>query len=324
MLLLDVTLMATLFGCFAGSAALSAAEVSIIRVRAGSVATEVERGGKRAARLQALLDDLPLLLNAILLVALGMQVTAATVAGVLADRWLGRIGVTAATIALTAVLFVYAEAIPKTWAIRSPQAAALRLTPVLVVLVTTLRPLVVVLVWFAGLHTPGQATAQSVLTEDELRDLAAESARSGEIEHNDVELMARSFEFNDRVVGEVMVPLGRMVTVSADAAVTDALNRAIVLGHRRLPVREPGGDIVGVVRLRDLAAVVEANQDTDVESITLPILRSAPDEAIPGLLKRMQTGRSWMAIVNDHSGASVGLVTVEDLVAELLGEIDRQ
>ena len=309
--------------CFAGSAALSAAEVSIIRVRDSAIAVEARDAGGRATRLLSLLDDLPLLLNTILLVALGLQVTAATIAGVLADRWFGRLAVTATTVALTVVLFVYAEAIPKTWAIRSPQTAALRLTPLLSAMVAALRPVVAVLVWFAGLHTRGQATAQSALTEEELRALAQESARAGTIERDDAELVARSFEFNDRLVGEVMVPRGRIATVAADAAVADGLHQAIVLGHRRLPVHEPGGsDITGVVRLRDLAAEVEAQRETDVGSIATSVLRSTPDEPITSLLQRMQTERNWIAIVGDEDGATVGLATVEDLVAELVGEIE--
>ncbi len=323
MLYLDIALIVGLLTCFAGSVVLSAAEVSIIRVRFAAVAAEADAGSARAIRLVGILADLPVLLNTILLVALGLQVTAATTAGVLADRWLGRLGVTATTVGLTLLLFVYAEAIPKTWAIRSPQVTALRLTPVLVILVGVLRPAVTLLVWFAGLHTRGGATAQSALTETELRALARESALAGTIEDHDAELLARSFEFNDRTVGEIMVPRASMVTVEATASVAEALDRAVAVGHRRLPVRATDhGGIVGVVRLRDLAAAAATNQATEVAAVVSSVLRSTPCEPISRLLRRMQVERCWIAIVVEDGGETVGLATVEDLVAELVGEIE--
>ena len=145
----DLVLVGMLVACFAGAATLSIAEVSILRTRRAEILLDARQGRSRAKHLLRLLDELPIVLNCVLLVVLLLQVTAATVAGALAGRWFGGVGVTIATVMITIVLFVYGEAVPKTMAVRSPQAMALRMTPLLRILVPLVRPPVAVLVRLA-------------------------------------------------------------------------------------------------------------------------------------------------------------------------------
>lgn len=323
--LVDLVLIGALIVCFAGAAVLGAAEVSIVRLRRSMVLTEARSGPGRAAHLLQMLDDLPVVLNAVLLLALGLQVSAATIAGVLADRWFGGIGVTATTIVLSAALFVYAEAVPKTRAMRAPRATALRLTPLLRVVVTVLRPAVAVLVWVAGLQAPGQVSAVGALSEEEIRILARESAEAGAIGERDADLVARSFEFNDRRVDEIMVGRDDIASVGSKVTAGDALALAVAVGHRRLPVHgDDLNDIVGVVRQRDLAAALTAGLDSVVSSLAHSVLRCQPDDPISALLTRMQRSGRWMAVVTDLDGQTVGLITIEDVVAELVGEIEDE
>lgn len=323
--LVDLVLVGVLAVGFAGVAVLGAAEVSIIRVRRSSLVEDARDESRRAARLLRLLDDLPVVLNAVLLLALGLQVMTATVAGILADRLLGGIGVTIGTVLLTAALFVYAEAVPKTLAMRAPRVTALRLTPVLRLVVAVSRPVVWVLLRLAGLQTSGQAVAVGALSEEEIRALARESAEAGAIGKGDAELVARSFEFNDRRVGDVMVDRDDIASVGEHVTAADALALAVVAGHRRLPVH--GADIdqvLGFVRLRDLAAATAAGTETVVASLAHDVLRCEPDDPISALLTRMQRSGLWLAVVSDRDGRTRGLVTIEDLVAELVGEIEDQ
>ena len=321
----DLVLVGLLATCFVGVAVLGAAEVAIVRLRRSSVLVEARSRSKRAVRLLRLLDDLPVVLNAVLFLALGLQVSAATIAGVLAGRWFGGIGVTVTSVVLTAALFVYAEAVPKTRAMQAPMATALRLTPLLQVVVVTLRPLVTLLVWLAGLQTSGQASAAGALTEEEIRALARESAAAGSIGEGDAELVARSFEFNDRQVADVMVGRDDISAVADSVTAGDALSFAVAVGHRRLPVHgEDVNDIVGVVRLRDLAAAVAAGSDPVVSSLADDVLRCGPGDPISTLLTRMQRSGRWMAVVCDDHRRTLGLVTIEDVVAELVGEIEDE
>ncbi len=325
MSLLDLMLAGALAVCFAGAAVLGAAEVSIVRVRRSSVLLDVRSDPRRTGLLLRMLDELPVVLNAVLLLTLGLQVSAATIAGVLADRWFGGVGVTVATVVLTAALFVYAEAVPKTRAMRSPHVTALRVTPLLRVVVAVLRPAVAGLVWMAGFQAPGEVSATGALSEQEIRILARESAKAGAIGERDADLVARSFEFNDRQVDEIMVDSNDIASVDCRVPARDALALAVTTGHRRLPVH--GGDldhIVGVVRLRDLAAAVTAGLDPVASSLADDVLRCRPDDPISAVLTRMQRNGRWMAIVTDSDGRTVGLITIEDVVAELVGDIEDE
>lgn len=318
----ELALIGILGCCFIGATTLAVAEVSILRVRRGEILVKAEEGSLRARQLLDLIAELPVVLNTILLLVLLLQVTAATIGGLLADRWFGGTGVTIATVLMTAVLFVYAEAIPKTRAMRSPGANALRLTPLLRLLNRFLRPAVVTLVWLAGRQMAGDEVTVSVLTEQELLNLAEESAEAGEITEDDADLVARSFGFNDRCVGDVMVEGNHIIAVPTTEEVHRALSLAIESGHRRLPVYGSGlHDIVGFVRLRDLAAANRSTPHSTTESIMSEPLRCHPDDLISDLLQRMQQVGLWLAIAEDGR-RTMGLATVEDLVAELVGEID--
>jgi CBS domain containing-hemolysin-like protein len=319
---LEAVLVVALAFCFVGAATLAAVEVSIIRVRRSEILVDARNGDKRSQRLLRLLDRLPIVLNTVLLLVLLLQVAAATIGGFLAGRWFGGVGVTVMTVLMTAVLFVYAEAIPKTRAVRAPQQTALRSTHVLEVLSRLLRPVVAGLVRLADFHVGTGEPTFGPLTEKEIRALANEAAEAGEIAEDDAELVERSFEFNDRRVCEVMVPRNGIVAVAADDKVLDALSVAISAGHRRLPVHMNGlDDVVGVIRLRDLAAIAPTEPGALTSTAMSAVLRSHMNDPISGLLRRMQSSRQWLAVVVDDDERTMGLATIEDIVSELVGEI---
>ncbi|MDH5521311.1 MAG: CNNM domain-containing protein [Acidimicrobiia bacterium] len=319
---MEPLLMVVMLCCVVGAALLSMAEVSIVRVRRSEILVEARSGHPRAETLLELIDDLPVVLNTILAAVLLLQMSAATIGGYLAGRRLGGLGVTIATVALTMILFVYAEAIPKTYAVKDPRSMALRLTPALKVLVVGSKPAMGALIRLANLQSSGSSATLGALTEDELRALARESAEAGQIATDDASLVDRSFEFNDSCAGDVLVPRSQIAAAQVDHEVLDVMTRAIALGHRRLPVyRDDLDDIVGVVRLRDLAAVARSAPRSAVGSIMTDVLRCTATEPIALLLRRMQASGRWLAVVTSEHGETVGLVTVEDLVAELVGEI---
>ena len=315
----EVALLVGLMACFVGAACLSAAEVSLLRLRRSWFVVEAGKGGRRAKRLLKLVDELPLLFNSILLMALLMQVSAATIGGVLAARWFGGLGATLAAVMITATLFVYAEAIPKAKALQDPHRVALTVTPGLALLVPAMRPLVSALVWLTNLHIGPTPVTLGPLTEEEILLLAHESAAAGEIGAGDAALVHRSFEFNDRCAGDVMVVADDIVAVRTGTPIAEALRIAIEAGHRRLPVYGRSiDDVIGAVRLRDLAA---APVGTELSTLVADVVRCPADRSISQLLTQMQREQCWLAIVTDARHRTVGLVTVEDVVAELVGEI---
>ncbi|MDH3540932.1 MAG: CNNM domain-containing protein, partial [Acidimicrobiia bacterium] len=186
---------------------LGAAEASLLRVRRSAVEVLVEEGDRGSRRLLRLIEHLPRVMNTVLLAVLLVQIGAATVTGLLADRWFGSLGVTVASVLLTLVMFVYAEAIPKTYAVRHPLQVAKVTTPFVTLLTRLFRPVVSLLIWFADVQAPGQGIAGTAgVTEDELRLLAAQAAQSGEIAETDLELMERAFRVGDQRVDEILVP----------------------------------------------------------------------------------------------------------------------
>jgi putative hemolysin len=312
-----IALVVVLFG-------LALAETSLLQVRRSAVEVRADAGDRRATGLLALLDDLPRVLNAVLLTVLLAQVTAATMAGELARDRFGGSGATIATVTVTVLLFVYGEAIPKTIAVRNPLAVAHRVVGPIHWLAVLLRPIVSFLVWFADLQSRGSGSeAVTSVSEAELRMLAGDAASEGQIDETDAELIERSFEFGDRTTGEILVPRAAVVAVAADSPVEDALRTAIAAGHRRLPVFEGDLDhIVGFVRLRDLAARVTTDPAGTVRELTDELLFVSGDSRVAGLLRQMQQSGRHLAVVVDGHGGTAGIVTIEDVVEELVGTIE--
>lgn len=302
---------------------LGAAEAALLRVRASAIEVMVDRGDRGAKRLLALVEDLPRVMNTVLLVVLLVQIGAATVTGLLAERWFGSLGITVASVALTLVMFVYAEAIPKTYALKQPVRVARLTAPVVGFLKTALHPVVSLLIWLADLQAPGQGIAGTAgVTEDELRRLAAEAAKTGEIAESDLEFMERAFRLGDQRVAEILVPRTDIVAVAGSATVRAALEVAIESGHRRLPVYgRDHDDINGVVRLRELARVVADDRDGEVAELAGPVLVTPESKRVVDLLREMQRVDRHFAVVVDEHGGTAGIVTIEDLVEELVGEI---
>ena len=203
-------------------------------------------------------------MNSVLLVVLLVQIGAATIAGVIAERHFGNAGVTIASVALTLLMFVYAEAIPKTVAVRRPLGVARMVSIPVAVIAFVTRPIVIVLLAFADLQAPGKGIpSRATVTEAELRRLAADAAAAGEIDPGDLELIERSFGVGDTPIGAAVVARPDVVFVRLENDLSTALDVALSSGHRRLPVcRKDLDDVTGVVRLRDLAAGVTSGSRT--------------------------------------------------------------
>jgi Mg2+/Co2+ transporter CorB len=210
--MLDIVLVMVFVGLVGLASFLSLAEVALLRVKRVSLEAEAQPADATVRRVLGLLDELPLVLNTVLLVVLFTQVTAAAVSGSLAARWFGGLGVTIATFVVTMVLFVYAEVIPKTLALRSPDRSVQFVALPLQLLVAVARPFTRALLAVANAHMPaGDDDEASVFTERELRMLTAAAAEAGEIERGDLELVERSFDFGDKRARDVMVRRGSVI-----------------------------------------------------------------------------------------------------------------
>ena len=319
----SIPVLVVLVGLIILAAFLGAAEAALLRVPRVRVDVEAAAGDRVARRVARLVADLTHTMNAILLLVLLLQVGAATIAGIVAERHFGNTGVTIGSVVLTVVMFVYAEAIPKTLAVRHPMQVARRVALPVSWLVKPVQPIVWLLVRFADLQAPGIGVeAGFTVTEAEIVALVAAAEEEGAIERSDRELIERAFVVGDTKINEILVPRVDVVAVDAATPVGEALEAAVAAGHRRLPVFEGDLDrVIGVVSVRDLAGAAAETPGIPVGGLAtdLPVVlewRRAID-----VLRDLQRNRKSMAVVLDEFGGTAGIVTIEDILAELVGEI---
>jgi CBS domain containing-hemolysin-like protein len=307
------------------SIVLAAAETALTRISKAKAHALAETGGKRGEILVGLVEHQEWL-NPVLLVVLSTQLVQSTLLGVFASRLFGGWGVVAATVINVTLFFVIAEVAPKTWAIQHTDRAALAAARPVKVLagLAPLRLLSRALIGLTNLLLPGKGLKRGPYTSEEellaVADLAVEEAV---IEEEERALIESVIELGDTVVREVMVPRPDMITVTGDFRVADAMEVVILNGFSRIPVCGEGiDDIVGLVYAKDLMrAERDGHEDRPVSELARPANFVPETKGVADLLREMQRERFHMAVVVDEYGGTAGVVTLEDIIEELLGEI---
>jgi CBS domain containing-hemolysin-like protein len=319
-------LLAAVVALFLVSVVLALAEVAFVRMnRVRALALE-EEGSRRGARLARMLERPEQTLNVVLLVVLASQLGSATLLGVFVQEFFGPYGIIGAVVIQIVVFFVLAEVAPKTYAIQHTERAVLLVTPLLAFLTNfpPLRMLSRGLIAIANLILPGKGIKEGpFVTEQEIRQMADVAADEQEIEREERRLIHSIFEFGDTVVREVMLPRPDMVAIGADATVDEGIARAIEGGFSRIPCYEGDTDnILGLVYLKDLVRHHQAGEgDQPVRMAVRDAVVVPEQKRVAELLREMQQQQFHMAIVVDEHGGTAGLVTLEDLLEEIVGEI---
>ncbi|MHB8439031.1 MAG: hemolysin family protein [Acidimicrobiales bacterium] len=320
----DIVLLVVVVILLTGSAGLALAETSLTRVnrvKAMSLEDEGRRGSRQLVRL---VGHPEAFLNTVLLLVLICQLVAATLVGILADRLFGALGVVIAAVFEVIVIFVLAEALPKNWAVQNPERAALASAPVVDALVRfpLLRFVARGLIGLADLLLGPRGRAATV-SESELLAMADAAMEDAVIETEERELIHSIIEFGDTIVREVMRPRPDMVSVDADHPVSDALGAAMTAGYSRLPVQTGNiDDIVGIAYAKDLIRAERAGQGGHaVRDFVRPAHFVPETKRVAALMREMQDKKFHQAVVVDEYGGTAGLVTLEDLIEELVGEI---
>jgi CBS domain containing-hemolysin-like protein len=320
----DWVLVAVIVLLLVVSAVLALAETSLVRTsRAKALALE-DDGHHGARQLVRLVEHPERFLNALLLMVLACQLVVATLVGVLAADWFGGIGVAVAAVFEVVVIFLFGEALPKNWAVMNPERAALFSAPLVsaVVALWPLRMLSTGLVGLADLLLHRTQKAGGV-SESEILALADVAMEESVIATEERAFIHSIIEFGDTVVREVMVPRPDMQTVDADQPVSEALGVALEVGYSRLPVRDGNvDDMVGVAYLKDLIRSEREGSGAKPVSQHMRPAHYVPEtKRVSALMREMQDQKFHQAIVVDEYGGTAGLVTLEDLIEELVGEI---
>ena len=292
------------------------------RSRAQVLDAEGRRGALRLLDLAGRPDQF---VNPLLFALLVCQLAQATLVGIVAERLWGLAGV-AVAMAIDIVVVFVVTASARTWAVLNPDRAALLAARPVNALIRfpLLRLTTRALIGLTNLLLPGKGLKQGpYVSEEELLAVAELGVEEGVIEEHERALIESIIEFGDTVVREVMVPRPDMVTVGKDFRVADVMEVVLLNGYSRLPVVGDGiDDVVGITYAKDL---MRAERDGEEDLPVSQLVRSAryvPEtKRVPDMLREMQRDKFHMAIVVDEYGGTAGLVTLEDIIEELVGEI---
>lgn len=316
-------LAAALVGC---AAALAAMETALPRIPRPVLAELAERQPRRARRLAQLLDDPTGPLDTLLLLRTFAEITAAAVTAVLLTQPLGAglAAIAAAAVGVALAVYLLAGMAGRTVGRRYAAAVALRCAGLLQALTRMLRPLVGLLRILGRGAVPGRGTAEAAFpAEAALRDLVERAQERGVVEPAERDMIAGVFDLGGTLAREVMVPRPDIVFIERTKTVRQALTLALRSGFSRLPVTgDNADDVVGVAFVKDLARrAQEGRDDLPVGEVMRPATFVPDSKPVDELLREMQAARNHLAIVVDEYGGTAGLVTIEDILEEIVGEI---
>jgi len=308
----------------------SAAETALTSISRIKLRNLVEEGDVKAAEIENLLTNPNVFLSTILVINSVAVIVASSMATVLALRFSETLGELISTVLISLVVLIFCEITPKTAAVQNP----IRWARVLVRPVRNAAWLLRPIVWSLSAVTNffvrligGQIKHRGpFVTEEELRLLVSVGEEEGVLEEEETEMIHSIFEFADTTVREVMVPRIDMVTLEADATVDEAVDLALQAGFSRIPVyKESIDDIIGVLYTKDMLKQLREDHNTlPIRDLVRPAYFVPETKKLDDLLREIRQKRVHMVIVVDEYGSVAGLVTIEDLVEEIVGDIQDE
>ena len=314
------TLILALIALVAMSAFFSAPEAAYTSLNRARLKAMVNGGNRRAAKVLALAEDYDRLLSGILVGNNIVNILSASLATVLFVRLLGGAGVSVSTAVMTVVVLMFGEIAPKTIAKDRPEQVALTVYPLLNAILVVLTPIVFLTTcWQKLIYRIVPPSKDRGINEEELITIVEEAENGGEIDKHEGELIRSAIEFNDMTAEDILTP--RVDIVSAELHDTsEAIARTFQeSGCSRIPVYEDNIDnIVGILHEKDFYRLRDKAPLGDMMTKPLCVV---PSTQLAVLLKLLQRTKNHMAVVVDEYGGVVGIVTMEDILEELVGEI---
>ncbi len=307
---------------------LALAEMSLSRMTVQRAEALREEGRRQADRLVRLTSDPTKWVNPLLLTVNILQTVQATLTGIVAGRLFGAPGVAVGVVLNVIVFFVLAEAVPKTYAILYSVRGAL-LTAPLVTVLSAFWPLRLAsrgLIGITNVIVKGKGLEQGpFINEQEFLGMVEAAAKDSVIEHEERELIESVIEFGDTLVREVMVPRPDVVTIGEDFTIARALDVVAEQQLSRLPVlhsTDDGDDVLGIVYAKDLLLADREGRGTESIKGVMRTVHVIPEtKPVNELMREMQRNKFHLAVVADEYGEFNGIVSLEDCLEELVGEI---
>ncbi len=319
------------------SAFFSSSETALTAASRGKLRARADKGERGAASALKVTEDTERLIGAVLLGNNLVNILAASLATALFTRLFGESGVALATLVMTLLVLVFAEVLPKTWAITRPEEAAARVSPVISVIVLILTPFVmlvraivrIILRLFGMKDNDGQMLA----VREEIAGAISLGHSEGTVEKEDRDRILGALDLGDRAVEEIMLHRSQIEMIDADKEPGEILTQCLESNHTRLPVfRDDPENIIGVIHAKNLLRAVNKLRDGDAlkegamsgfdlmdvvnEPYFVPETTTLDDQ-----MRQFLRRHTHFALVVDEYGALQGLITLEDILEEIVGEI---
>ena len=318
-----MTLIIALVFLVACSAFFSASETAFSSLNQIRLKSRAEDGDASAARVLAMAEKYDKLLSTILIGNNIVNIAAASIGTILFTRALGaERGATMSTIVLTIVVLIFGEVTPKSLAKEMPETVATAVSPMLNLLMVLFTPLTWLFSqWKRLLGHFVHSTEEDTITEGELMTMVSEAENDGELTDRESELIRSAIEFDDVEVEEILTPRVDVVAVEDNTSLDEVAQTFAESGYSRLPVYHDTIDhIIGVVHEKDFY-LARLKKETSLEERVKPTLYTTGSTQISQLLRTLREQHHHLAVVVDEYGGTEGIITLEDILEELVGEI---
>jgi CBS domain containing-hemolysin-like protein len=311
-----------------GSGFFSSSEIALFSLPAHQIDAMVEEGKRGARAVESLKEDPHRLLVTILvgnnMVNITMSSVSTTLVGLYFDAGTA---VIVSSLGITSMVLIFGESAPKSYAVENTELHARRVARGLKVVEKVLWPLITLFYYLTTIVnkiTGGNASIESTyVTRDEIRNMIKTGEREGILDEEERQMLQRTLRFTDATAKEVMTPRLDMAAIPSDASVEEAIKNCIQSGHARLPVYADSLDnVIGIFDVRDLDdSNYDDFADLEVADVINPTLHVPESKNVDELLSEMRDNRLHMVLVIDEFGATEGLITMEDVLEEIVGEI---
>lgn len=315
-------LLAALFACVALSAFFSASETAFSALSRVKLKTLQSEGNKRATMALELSEDYDRLLTTILVGNNIVNITGTSIATVLFTAWVGGYGATISTVVMTVTILIFGEVSPKALAKESPEHIAMGVAPWLSFFIKLLAPVNALFrLWRRLLGRVFKPQEDESHIEAELMTMLDEAQHDGDMDAHEGELIRSAIEFNDQDVLSIMTPRVDVTALEDTASMEAAANIFRESGFSRVPVYHEDMDhVVGILHEKDFYVLQHAGC-TSIQQIMAPPVMAPSTLKVSKLLKMFQQTKTHMVVVLDEFGGTEGIVTMEDVLEELVGEI---
>jgi len=318
-----------LLGLLFCSAFFSTSETALMSLNKLRVRHMVEENIKGGALLDRLLKDPNKLLSAILVGNNIVNIGASALATSLALEFFGSKGVAISTGVMTLLVLIFGEITPKSLAAQFPEKVSLRVSKPISIIVALLNPIVIVLIYLTsgmmklfGIKVDIQ---QPVITEEELRTIVAVSEEEGVLETEEKQMIQNVFEFGDLQIKDVMIQRTDIIAIDIDTPFQEIIDIVKHEQFSRYPIYKEGIDnIVGILNVRDLIFLNNEKESFNIEKYIRKPYYTFEFKKISDTFKEMKKNRMHISIVLDEYGGTAGIITIEDLIEEIVGDIEDE